>query len=251
VHDLKISLITVSYNAASTIDRCIQSVIQQDHDNIEYIIIDGASADDTVLIANKYKGHINVLVSEPDKGIYDAMNKGIALAHGNIIGMLNADDFLADSTVLSSIANAFVNHNTDIVYGDLDYINHEDVVVRKWRSGQYKKGMFNFGWMPPHPTFYCKKELFKKYGNYSLHFGTAADYELLLRFIHLNLLSVYYVQKVLVIMTIGGVSNKTYHNRIKSLLFDLKAMYNNKLFFPPLTLIIKPLRKIHQFLNLG
>ena len=246
---LKISLITVSYNAERTIERCIQSVIQQDHDNIEYIIIDGASTDSTVAIVGQYKDHISTFVSEPDNGIYDAMNKGIALAQGNIIGILNADDFFADNKVLSTIAGAFAANNPDIIYGDLDYVKTGGKVVRRWRSGQYKKGIFNLGWMPPHPTFYCKKELFNRYGNYSLHFGTAADYELMLRFIHLNHSSVYYVQKVLVNMTIGGVSNKTYNSRIKSLFFDLKAMYNNKLLFPPMTIFFKPLRKIHQFLN--
>jgi glycosyltransferase involved in cell wall biosynthesis len=249
VHNLRISLITVSYNAESTFERCIQSVIQQDYDNVEYIIIDGASTDATVAIARKYADQIDVLVSEPDKGIYDAMNKGIAIAKGDVIGILNADDFFVNNTVLSTIAGVFMKNDPDIVYGDLNYINAEGKVVRKWRSGQYKKGFFNLGWMPPHPTFYCKKELFNSYGNYSLHYGTAADYELMLRFIHPNYLSVTYVQKVFVNMTIGGVSNNTYKNRIRSLFFDLKAMYNNKLFFPPMTLFFKPLRKISQFLN--
>ena len=243
----KISIITVSYNAERTIERCIQSVISQNYKDIGYIIIDGGSTDGTVSIIEKYKKHIQFLVSEPDRGIYDAMNKGIAVAQGDVIGILNADDFFADDHVLSDIATAFTNHNTDIVYGDLDYIKLDGSVSRKWRTGQYKKGMFNHGWMPPHPAFYCKRELFNKFGNYSLDFGTAADYELMLRFIHLNHLSVYYVQRVLVKMSIGGVSNSGISNRIKALFFDVKAMYVNKILFPPITLIFKPLRKLKQF----
>lgn len=247
VHDLKISVITVSYNAAGTIERCIQSVISQDYNNIEYIIVDGRSTDGTLSVIEQYKKYITILISESDKGIYDAMNKGIGLAHGDIIGILNADDFFADHDILTVVSNAFANNNPDIVYGDLDYIRPDGTTLRKWRSGQYKKGIFNRGWMPPHPTFYCKRELFTRFGNYSLEFGTAADYELMLRFIHLNHLPVYYVQRVLVKMNVGGVSNSNIGNRIKALFFDMKAMYNNKILLPPITLVLKPLRKVKQF----
>ncbi|TEW67977.1 glycosyltransferase [Mucilaginibacter phyllosphaerae] len=247
MHPPKISVITVSYNARLTIEQCIRSVIRQQYNNIEYIIIDGKSSDGTVSIAEKYKNHIQIIVSEPDKGIYDAMNKGIALATGDVTGILNADDFFAADDVLTVVAEAFKNQDPDIVYGDLDYVRPDGTVVRKWRSGRYKKGMFNAGWMPPHPTFYCKTNLFKKFGHYSLQYGTAADYELMLRFIHLNHLSVYYVQRVLVKMTVGGVSNSSIKNRIKALFFDMKAMYNNNIIFPPIVLMIKPLRKLSQF----
>jgi glycosyltransferase involved in cell wall biosynthesis len=247
VHHLKISVITVSYNAQSTIEQCIQSVINQNYPNTEYIIIDGNSSDDTVAILQKYKKHIQAFVSEPDKGIYDAMNKGIALATGDVIGMLNADDFFADNDVLGDIAEAFENNAVDIVYGDLNYIKPGGKVIRKWSSGPYKPGMFNLGWMPPHPTFYCRKPVYDKLGNYSLEYGTAADYELMLRFIHLNHSSVYYVNKVLVTMSVGGVSNSSVYNRVKALFFDMRAMYKNKIIFPPITLLFKPLRKIRQF----
>ncbi|MGY4539747.1 glycosyltransferase involved in cell wall biosynthesis [Mucilaginibacter sp. UYNi724] len=247
MHDLKISVITVSYNAQDTIEQSIRSVISQDYRNIEYIIIDGNSADGTVSIAKKYLKNIHVLLSEPDKGIYDAMNKGIALATGDVVGILNADDFFKDEHVLTVVAQAFENNKPDIVYGDLNYIKSDGSISRKWVSGEYKKGMFNYGWMPPHPTFYCKRELFEKFGSYGLEYGTAADYELMLRYIHRNLLSVYYVKQVLVEMSVGGVSNRSIKNRIKSLFFDMKAMYKNKIFFPPITLILKPLRKLRQF----
>lgn len=247
VHNLKISVITVSYNAQSTIEQCVQSVISQDYQNIEYVIIDGNSSDGTVSILEKYKKYIHVFVSEPDKGIYDAMNKGIALASGDIIGILNADDFFADSHTLTVVSDAFKNNTTDIVYGDLDYIKPDGSTFRKWRSGPYKKGMFNLGWMPPHPTFYCRKEVFNRLGNYSLEYGTAADYELMLRFIHFNQLQVYYIARVLVKMSTGGVSNRNINNRVKALIFDMRAMYKNKVLFPPIALLFKPLRKLGQF----
>ncbi len=158
MEDLKISLITVAYNAEATIERCITSVLGQQFSNIEYIIIDGGSTDNSLQIIGKYKDHIAHFVSEPDKGIYDAMNKGIALASGDIIGMLNADDFFADDDVLKEVAAAFCDQGHHILYGDLDYVEQNGKVIRKWRSGKYKTGIFNFGWMPPHPTFYCREE---------------------------------------------------------------------------------------------
>ncbi|HAL83616.1 MAG TPA: glycosyltransferase, partial [Mucilaginibacter sp.] len=182
VPDLKISLITVCYNAESTIKQCIQSVISQNYGNLEYIIIDGGSTDNTIQVINQYKDYISIFVSEPDAGIYDGINKGIKMAGGDIVGALNADDFFADNTVLNIIADAFKTQDTGIIYGDLEYVNSKGDIVRNWQSGQYSAGMFNRGWMPPHPTFYCKKELFYQFGFYSLEYGTAADYELMLRF---------------------------------------------------------------------
>ena len=245
----KISLITVCRNAESTIGHCIQSVIGQNFKNIEYIIIDGGSTDNTLEIINQYKGHINIFLSGPDAGIYDAMNKGIKLACGDIIGMLNADDSFADNKVLSAVAEAFDQHDVQITYGDLDYVNTEGNIIRKWQSGQYSHGMFNRGWMPPHPTFYCKRELFYKYGFYSLEYGTAADYELMLKFMHQNGVNAFYIKKVLINMKIGGISNKSFSNRVKGLFFDLKAMRNNGILLPIITLICKPLRKIGQYFS--
>lgn len=247
VHDLKISVITVCYNAEATIAQTIKSVIAQDYNNIEYIIVDGNSSDGTITVAEKYREHIHILLSEPDKGIYDAMNKGIALATGDVVGILNADDFFADENVLTVVARAFKTSNPDIVYGDLNYVKPDGTISRKWRSGEYKKGLFNFGWMPPHPTFYCKRRLFEKFGNYSLDFGTAADYELMLRYIHRNHLTPYYVKQVLVKMNVGGVSNRSIKNRLRSLMADVRAMYKNRIFFPPIALVFKPLRKLKQF----
>ncbi len=247
VDDLKISLITVAYNAENTIGRCVDSVIAQNYKNIEYIIIDGGSTDNTIQIIKSYKEGVSVFISEPDAGIYDAMNKGIKLATGDIVGTLNADEFFAADDVLSTVATAFAQQNADITYGDLDYVDADDKVFRKWRSTAYKPGMFNYGWMPPHPTFYCKRIFFSTFGDYSLEFGTAADYEFMLRLMHLNGLNAVYIKKVLVKMKIGGISNKSFNNRVQGSLFDLKAMRNNGIWLPVVTILLKPLRKITQY----
>jgi len=243
----KISIITVVYNAQNTIERSINSVLGQNFKNIEYIIVDGGSTDGTREIIENYREKIDGFISEPDKGIYDAMNKGIALATGDVIGTINADDYFADNDVLYNIAKVFAEQDTAILYGNLDYIDINDKIVRKWRSGKYSKGMFNWGWMPPHPTFYCKKSLFEKLGVYKLDYGSAGDYELMLRFIHLNDISAYYLNMVLIKMVVGGVSNKSLSNRVQAMRFDLKAMRNNNIFLPMVTILFKPLRKIAQF----
>lgn len=247
MQDPKISIITVVFNSQKTIERCINSVLQQKFKNIEYIIIDGGSTDDTCQIIDNYRENIDVFISKPDNGIYDAMNKGIALATGDVVGIVNADDFFADSNVLEDVAKVFAEQNTEILYGDLDYIDSNDKVIRKWRSGKYSKGLFNWGWMPPHPTFYCKRSLFDKLGVYKLEYGSAGDYELMLRFIHLNNIEAYYLNRVLIKMVIGGISNKSLGNRVNAMRFDLKAMKNNKIFLPMVTILFKPLRKVAQF----
>ncbi len=247
LYGLKLSLVTVVYNAQDTIEQCIRSVISQNYHNLEYIIIDGGSTDDTLKIINRYKSHISILVSEPDSGIYDAMNKGIRLATGEILGTLNADDYFTDQEVLRSVVKVFERQNADAVYGDLDIINRQHHIIRKWRSGQYKTGSFNMGFMPPHPTFYCRRSLFEKFGLYSLDYGSAADYELMLRFMHVCKIRSYYLKTVMVKMRAGGVSSKNLSNRLKAWQFDLKAMRKNKIIFPLLTLALKPLRKIIQF----
>ncbi len=247
MQDFIISIITVCFNAEQTIERCILSVINQSFSNIEYIIIDGGSTDNTLNIIDKYRHKIKIVVSEADNGIYDAMNKGIKIAKGEIVGMLNADDFFADENILLNVAKAFKLNNPDLLYGDLDYVDNSNKVIRSWKSGKYSNGIFNWGWMPPHPTFYCKRIYFEKLGYYSLNYGTAADYELMVRFLHLNKLSVFYLKLIMVKMEIGGASNNSIYNRIKVIKNDYKAMVKNGIMFPLVSIFLKPLRKIVQY----
>lgn len=242
-----ISLITVTYNAEHTIQRCLDSVRNQTFKNIEYIVIDGNSSDSTPFIIASNQQHINIFKSEPDQGIYDAMNKGLQLATGDIIGMLNADDYFADSDVLFKISEIFSRQQADIVYSDLDYVDHQGKIIRKWRSGAYHDRNFNWGWMPPHPTFYVKREYFSKYGLYDLGYGTAADYELMLRFMYKKPVRISYLKAVTVKMVSGGVSNSSFGSRAKAWGGDFSAMKANALYFPLMSLILKPIRKIMQF----
>ena len=247
MQDIRVSLITVTYNAESTIERCIQSVIAQNCQNIEYIVIDGASTDSTLQIINRYAQHIKIIISEPDKGMYDALNKGIKLATGDITGILNADDYFASDDILADVATAFMDSNADILYGNLDFVDLNETIIRKWRTRAYKIGDFDWGWMPAHPTFYCRRSLFNSLGFYSLEHGTAADYELMLRFMHKTKVNAYFLNKVMVKMQCGGMSNKSPVNRINAWKFDLKAMRNNGIRFPWFALIMKPLRKFGQY----
>jgi glycosyltransferase involved in cell wall biosynthesis len=248
VQDIRVSLITVTYNAESSIKRCIQSVIAQNYKNIEYIIIDGASTDDTLKIINQYQPHINILVSEPDSGMYDALNKGISLATGEIIGILNADDYFSTHEILTEVASVFSDPQIDVLYGNLDFVDLNATIIRRWRTKAYKQGMFSYGWMPAHPTFYCRRTLFNRMGFYSLEYGTAADYELMLRFMHNKNVNAYFLDKVMVNMQVGGMSNKNPLSRLRAWKNDLKAMQINGIKFPLLTLIMKPLRKFGQYL---
>ncbi len=250
MQDLKISIITVCYNAESTIAACINSVISQDFKNVEYIIIDGGSSDKTINIAKRYEHYIHYLVSESDQGIYDAMNKGIKRASGEVVGMLNADDFFADNGVLSLIADAFKKNDVDTVYGDLDYIDKNGTVGRRWRSGRFSRRKLKLGWMPPHPTFYCKRQLFEQYGLYRLDYGTAADFELMIRYLYVHRVRTFYINQVLVKMRTGGKSNHNLAGRLKGLFFDWKAMRHHQISVPFLAIIAKPARKIGQYFNL-
>ncbi|MDN3582377.1 glycosyltransferase [Mucilaginibacter flavus] len=174
-------------------------------------------------------------------------NKGIKLATGVVVGTLNADDRLADSDVIQAIAQAFTQTGTDIIYGNLNVIKPGGNISRKWVSNQCRKNSFNWGFMPPHPTFYCRTELFEKFGFYKLDYGSAADYELLLRFMYAQHVSSFYINKVLVNMLAGGVSNRSLKNRLNAWRFDLKAMRVNGIKMPILALVFKPLRKVRQF----
>ena len=246
---LKVSIITSSYNSSKTIADTINSVNNQTYSNIEHVFIDGKSTDDSVEIINKLSNREKAIISEKDKGIYDAMNKGVALASGDIVAILNSDDFYADENVISDIVALFENNGADAVYADLDYVTEDTTkIVRKWRSGKYSHGMFNWGWMPPHPTLFVKKEVYEKYGNFNLELKSAADYEIMLRFIHKHKIKLSYLEKVTVKMRVGGLSNSSIKHRIFANNEDRRAWKINRLKPYFFTLYLKPLRKIFQYL---
>ena len=247
---MKVSIITITYNSAETVEDTIQSVLSQDYPNIEYIIVDGASKDDTMAIVNRYRDKIATIISEPDKGIYDAMNKGVRAATGDVIGILNSDDFYADNKVISDIVKAIQQDNADACYADLVYVDRTatDKVIRSWKSGEYRHGDFLRGWMPPHPTFFVKRVYYEMHGLYSLQLRSAADYELMLRFIHKHGISLAYLPRVITKMRAGGQSNVTLKNRWKANKEDRLAWKMNGLQPGFLTLIRKPLSKLLQYL---
>ncbi len=246
---MKISIITTTYNSASTIEQTIQSVLNQSYTNIEYIIVDGVSTDGTLDILNRYKARLHTIVSGKDTGIYDALNKGISLATGDVIGILHSDDFYTSSNVIENVANSFNQNQCDGLYANLYYVDKDDTnkIKRKWHSGNYTHGAFLNGWMPPHPTFFVKKEIYNKLGKFNLQFATAADYELMLRFIHKNKIKLAYLNEFIVKMRIGGKSNDTVKSRVTANLDDRKAWEVNGIKPRFYTLYIKPLRKIFQF----
>lgn len=248
---MKVSLITVSYNSETTIEATILSVIAQIEADIEYIIVDGNSKDRTMDIVRKYQTHISKIISEPDKGIYDAMNKGVALATGDIIGILNSDDFYADNKVIADIVSVFTKLNCNAVYADLEYVdrNNTSKILRSWRAGEYREGLFLKGWMPPHPTFFVKTEVYKNFGSYNTDLRSSADYEFMLRVIHKHRIAVGYLNRVITKMRSGGQSNISIKNRIKANLEDRKAWKINHLNPGLFTLTRKPLSKIFQFLK--
>lgn len=246
---MRVSIITIVYNNAVTVADAIQSVLNQDYQDIEYIIIDGKSTDGTVEVIEKFGRLVDMFISEPDGGLYDAINKGIHLATGDIIGLLHSDDIFANDHVISDIVKTFESRQVDSVYGDLDYVDRGNMnnIVRKWKSGSYDRNNFIYGWMPPHPTFYAKKSCFDKYGSYDLTFGSAADYELMLRFLFKFDISTAYLSDVLVKMRVGGKSNATLKNRIMANSQDYRAWLKNGLKPKFYTRILKPLHKIPQY----
>ncbi len=238
-----ISLITVCYNSAATIADTLTGVALQTL-RAEYIIIDGGSKDDTVKLISE---NCDVFISESDNGLYDALNKGINLANGEIIGFIHADDVLASNDVLRQISQVFKDTNADAVYGDLHYVSSDlRKVIRKWKSG--KPSSFRTGWMPPHPTLYVRKEVFEKVGGFRTDLGSAADYEWMLRAIEVHKIKLAYLPKVLVNMRVGGMSNENLTARKKAIASDLSAWEVNGLGRNYLAVLFKKLRKLPQYL---
>ncbi|MCI5055060.1 MAG: glycosyltransferase [Flavobacteriales bacterium] len=248
---MKISIITATYNSDKTITDTIQSIAEQSFDDIEYLVIDGESKDDTIDIIKAFseKGVVSKYISEKDEGIYNALNKGIKMSTGEIIGFLHSDDIYPNADVLRLVSKAFEDKTVEAVYGDLKYMTYDlKFVHRYWKSGRYKKGSFLYGWMPPHPTFFVRKSVYDKFGLFNESFKISADYELMLRMIHKNEIALHYIPKVLVHMRNGGVSNENFSNRVLANKEDRKAWEINGLKPNLLTLYLKPIRKIKQLL---
>jgi glycosyltransferase involved in cell wall biosynthesis len=214
---LKISLITVCFNSAATLGDTLRSVAEQTYPEIEHIIIDGGSTDNSLDVIKNEGSRVGVVVSEPDKGIYDAMNKGIALATGDVIGFINADDFYSNNYVLSKVADIFRHPGIDACYGDLCYVNQVETqsVVRYWRSSDFHPGLFSEGWCPPHPTFFVKRKIYQRFGCFDLSYRIAADVELMMRFLEVHRVRVRYLPEILVKMRMGGTTNKNLRNIAK------------------------------------
>jgi len=223
---LKISIITVSFNSASTILETINSVNDQSYKNIEHVFIDGLSTDNTLDIIKKKSSRNPLIISEKDNGLYDAMNKGIKLATGNVIGILNSDDFFKNKLVIDKIVKEFKFSGSDIVYGNIDYVNKDGDIVRFWKSNKFKS--FKKGWHPPHPSLFVKKTIYEKYGVFNTDFKIAADFELMLRFFERHSVQSSYLNDTIVTMLVGGVSN-TFTGILKGRSEIKKAFKKNKI----------------------
>lgn len=249
-----ISIITAAYNSADTIADTIESVLHQTYKDIEYWIIDGKSKDDTIDIARRYdpmfKGKMHI-ICEQDKGIYDAMNKGIKLCTGEIIGILNSDDYFTSDNIIEHIVKEFENNKeTDAVYGDIHFIHNgePEKIVRYYSSALFRPFWLRFGFMPAHPSFYAKREVYEKYGLYSLDYKIASDYDMMVRLFHKHKIRAKYIKKDFVTMRTGGVSTKNIRNRLLITQEDIKACKNNGMYTNFLFISIKYFYKIFEFI---
>ncbi|MEM9410870.1 MAG: glycosyltransferase family 2 protein [Planctomycetota bacterium] len=246
---LNVSVVTAVYNRRETISQAMDSVASQTHEGIEYIVVDGQSTDGTSDIINQFSGVVDRAICEPDQGIYDALNKGINAATGDVVGFLHADDLFADNHVISRVAEKFSSGNFDAVYGDLVYVDVDDPnrIVRYWKSGEYNRRKFRRGWMPPHPTVYIRKEIYEQLGFYRIDWGSAADYECMIRLLYKHRIRVGYIPNIQVKMRVGGESNASIRNRLNANNSDRNAWQENGL-KPPIGLrLTKPLSKIPQY----
>ena len=247
---MKFSIITAVYNARDTLADALESILAQEYPDVELVVIDGASSDGTLDVLEEYRDHIDILISKPDQGIYDALNKGIQHATGDVIGFLHADDLYADSSVLTKVAAVFASDHVDAVYGDLEYVrkSEPDKIVRYWKSGAYSATKLKHGWMPPHPTFYVRRSVYEQYGGFDSSFRIAADYDCMLRFLAKGQIRCRYIPKVMVKMRIGGASNRSLANIIRKSREDYMALRRNGI-GGAYTLLMKNLSKIPQFIQ--
>jgi len=246
----ELTIITPVWNSVETIEHCIRSIAEQTK-VCQHIIIDGGSTDGTLETIEKNRSSASIVVTEPDQGMYDAINKGLKLTEGEIVGILNADDYYPTNDVLGKVAGAFADPNIEACYGDLLYVDRQDAgkVVRTWTSGVYRRDKFYYGWMPPHPTFFLRKSMYDVHGGYRLDLGSAADYEVMLRMLLKHRANAAYIPQILVHMRNEGMSNASLRNRIKANRYDRKAWRVNDIRPKPWTLIAKPLGKLGQWLE--
>ncbi len=246
---MKISIITVTYNSAATVKDTLESVINQDYADVEHILVDGASKDETVNIIKLYPK--TIWISEKDSGLYDAINKGIKMATGDIIGVLNSDDFFPNSGVLSTIAKTFQTKSVDAVFGNIAFVRPANLskVVRLYSSKRFAPGKFAYGYMPAHPSFYAKKYCYDQFGLYQLDYKIAADYELLMRFIYKNRIKYHYIDEELVYMRTGGISNKNWLSRYTLNKEIIKACRENGVQTNMLLLSLKYFTKIFEYIK--
>lgn len=248
---LQISIVTAVYNRRSTVAQAIKSVQAQTHQWVQHVVIDGASSDGSLQVVKDCLGPKGVLVSEPDKGIYDALNKGMAMCSGDVIGVMHSDDFFADDQVLSDVALAFADPTVDAVYGDLDYVDGRDTskIIRHWRAGAYLRQRLDWGWMPPHPTLFVRRSVVERWGAYDTRYRISADYDSILRYLGQGHIRMAYVPRVLVKMRLGGESNGSLKKVIRKSWEDWLAMRRNGIgsLGGVGSLVWKNLSKVRQF----
>ena len=248
---MKVSLITVCWNVAPVIAETLDSVFAQEHQDLEVIVIDGASKDGTLDILETYRPRLAHLVSEKDHGIYDAMNKGLARATGDIIGFVNAGDLLMDPTVITEVVKKFQTHKVDAVYGDIIMVDEADIshVKRTWKSGDYHKSNFTKGWMPPHVATFIRKSAYDSFGYFNTDLRIAADYEILFRFLYKHELATLHVPKVLVRFRLGGMSNGSVRHVLKANTEVRRSWRLNGFQAPPMLVTRKLWSKVMQFFH--
>lgn len=245
---LKISILSAVFNRVETVADMMESIQTQNYANIEHIVIDGGSTDGTQQFFQKKLQEIKY-ISEPDRGIYDALNKGIGMVSGDIVGVLHSDDYFSDSHVLSEVARIFSDPSVDVVYGDLDYVSKVDtsIIIRRWRAGDFNLKKLKYGWMPPHPAIFFRRGIFEKFGRYDTSYRIASDYDFVLKVFSSQGLGVKYIPRVLVKMRLGGISNQSLSKILVKSKEDYRALRNNKIggFF---SLLLKNFRKFNQFI---
>ncbi len=243
---MKISIITATFNSSQSITACIKSIFSQTYTDVEHIIIDGSSTDGTVSKINELPNRVSYVISEPDKGIYDALNKGILAATGDIIGFVHSDDQLASAEILQKVVDAFMQTGADGIFGNLVFVNKEDMIVRTWTSSPFKSRNIKFGWMPPHPALFLRKEVFLKHGLFDITFKIAGDYDFMLRLMLDKEINIQHLQEVITRMRLGGISTGSIGGIVNKMKEDIRVLRKNKFRFPMAILFIKNIRKVHQ-----